>query len=261
MSIETFILGGVIAGFFAGMFGIGGGAVVIPILTHFYRSMGMNTTESIRLAFGTSLAAMAFTGASSFLSHKKNGNVDFFWFKKLMLPPVIGAAIGGLIAARVNGVWLAIGLSIMLGYFGIKLILQREQEVEAWPWLEKYSHAAGLFSGLTYSLAGMGGASVMTFYLTKVGVPLRKAIGTATGLILPISIGTIIGFGVVAGLPHDWRWGYIDLYALLVLSPCAIIAAKVGVRVANFLPIKQLRKMFGFLMFLLAGKVLLDVFL
>ena len=101
----------------------------------------------------------------------------------------------------------------------------------------------------------------MTFYLTKVGVPLRKAIGTATGLILPISIGTIIGFGVVAGLPHDWRWGYIDLYALLVLSPCAIIAAKVGVRVANFLPIKQLLKMFGFLMFLLAGKVLLDVFL
>lgn len=81
-----FLLAGLTAGFFAGMFGIGGGAIVIPILVHVYRDAGMDMTEAIRLAFGTSLATMAFTGLSSYLSHRQRGNVDGAWLRKLMLP-------------------------------------------------------------------------------------------------------------------------------------------------------------------------------
>lgn len=257
MLLGFFLLAGVTAGFFAGMFGIGGGAIVIPILVHVYRGAGMDMTESIRLAFGTSLATMAFTGLSSFLSHKKRGNVDYGWLKKLMLPSGIGALVGGLIASRVPGGWLAFGLALMLGYFGIKLLVQRSDAIEVWPSLEKLRYVAGFFSGLTYSLAGMGGASVVTFYLSKVGLPLRVAIGTATGIILPISLGAIIGFGLTAGMPHDWRWGYIDLQALLALSLCSILASKLGVKIAGWMPIAALRKGFGFFMLVLAGKTLL----
>ena len=255
----TFILGGLAAGFLAGMFGIGGGAIVIPVLIHIYKTNGMESTEAIRLAFGTSLATMAFTGISSFLSHKKHGNVDFIWFKKLFLPAGVGAFFGAILAARLPGAWLAVGLSMMLGYFGIKLLVQREQASTNSPLFTRFSHVAGFFSGATYSLAGMGGASVMTFYLTKVGLPLRAAIGTATGVILPISVGAIIGFGITAGSPHAWRWGYIDLYALLIMSVCSIVASKLGVKASAALPTAQLRKVFGLFMFGLAIKTLLAV--
>ena len=254
--IFAFIIGGMTAGFLAGMFGIGGGAIVIPLLIHIYKQYGMESTEAIRLAFGTSLATMAFTGLSSFLSHRKRDNIDPVWLKKLFFPAGIGATIGAIIAAHIPGIWLTIGLSCMLAYFGIKLLSQREQISSESPLLIRLHHVAGLFSGISYSLAGLGGASVITFYLTHVGLSLRKAIGTATGVILPISVGAMIGFGITAGLPHHWRWGYIDLHALLIISICSVIASKLGVRTAASLPTLHLRKLFGVFMLALAIKTI-----
>ncbi|MBC7857775.1 MAG: sulfite exporter TauE/SafE family protein [Burkholderiaceae bacterium] len=255
------ILGGVAAGFLAGMFGIGGGAIVIPVLIYIYKSGGMDATEAIRLAFGTSLATMAFTGLSSFLSHWQRDNVDFSWLKKLFLPAGLGATAGALLAARMPGAWLALGLSLMLAYFGLKLLAQREQTSSASPLFLRFHMLAGVLSGVAYSLAGMGGASVVTFYLCNVGLSLRKAIGTATGVILPISLGAIIGFGVTAGSPHDWRWGYIDLHALLVMGSCSVVASKLGVKAAAVLPTPALRKIFGVFMMGLAVKTVYTVLL
>lgn len=250
------ILAGAAAGFLAGIFGIGGGAIVIPALIYLYKSTGMDATEAIRLAFGTSLATMAFTGLSSFLSHWQRDNVDVSWLKKLFIPAGLGATAGALVAARVPGGWLALGLSLMLAYFGLKLLVQREPAIAASPVFVRYHTVAGALSGVAYSLAGMGGASVVTFYLTNVGLPIRKAIGTATGVILPISLGAIIGFGVTAGSPHDWRWGYIDLYALLVMSVCSVVASKLGVKAAAVLSTPILRKLFGLFMVGLASKTM-----
>jgi len=255
------ILIGMAAGFLAGMFGIGGGAIVIPVLIYIYKSGGMDATEAIRLAFGTSLATMAFTGLSSFLSHWQRGNVDVSWLKKLFLPAGLGATAGALLAARMPGAWLALGLSLMLAYFGLKLLLQREQTSSATPQFLRFHMLAGVLSGVAYSLAGMGGASVVTFYLCNVGLSLRKAIGTATGVILPISLGAIVGFGVTAGSPHDWRWGYIDLYAMLVMSICSVVASKLGVKAAALMPTPLLRKVFGVFMVGLAAKTVYSVLL
>lgn len=250
----TLIIGGVVAGLLAGLFGIGGGALVIPILIGVYNSAGLSSTESIRLAFGTSLAIMAFTGLSSFLSHLKAGNVDLAWFKKLYLAAGIGAFLGALIATHIPGAWLSITLAGMLFYFGIKLLGLLRGSLEASPMFARFYGIAGLFSGATYSLAGLGGASVITFYLMKVGLPLRRAIGTATGVILPISVGAVLGFGITSGFPHDWRWGYVDLYALLIMSACSIPVSKLGVRLAGIIPTERLRKAFGLFMVGLAIK-------
>jgi uncharacterized protein len=254
------IMGGITAGFLAGLFGIGGGAIVIPVLFNIYKHGGMGSTESIRLAFGTSLAAMAFTGLSSFLSHRQRGNVDSIWLKKLFFPAGVGAAAGAILASRIPGAWLAVGLAIMLAYFGVKMLVKGERSSSQSPVLNQFHYLAGLISGIAYSLAGMGGASMITFYLTHVGLPLKKAIGTATGVILPISVGAIIGFGVTAGLPHDWRWGYIDLYALLVMSICSVIASRLGVKAAAALPTTKLRMAFGIFMVGLSIKTIVDVF-
>lgn len=254
------IAGGTTAGFLAGMFGIGGGAIVIPVLIHIYKNQGLPATEAIRLSFGTSLATMAFTGLSSFLSHHKRGNVDFAWVRRLFLPAGVGSAAGALLASRIPGGWLAFGLSCMLAYFGARLLFNKEESVLASPVLASLSPLAGLLSGVAYSLAGMGGASVITFYLTHVGLPLKRAIGTATGVILPISLGAIVGFGITADSPHDWRWGYIDLHALLVLSICAVIASRLGVRAAAALPVARLRSIFGLFMLGLSARTVADIF-
>lgn len=248
------ILVGMAAGFLAGMFGIGGGAIVIPMLMYLYKSGGMDATEAIRLAFGTSLATMAFTGLSSFLSHWQRDNVDMAWLKKLFLPAGIGATAGALLATRISGVWLALGLSLMLAYFGLKLLRQGEPTRSPSPLFQRFYRLAGALSGITYSLAGMGGASLVSFYLLMVGLPLRLAIGTTTGVILPIALGAIIGFGITAGVPHDWRWGYIDLHALLIMGLCSVIASKLGVRAAAAMPTPLLRKIFGVFMIALAFK-------
>lgn len=252
--MTALMFGGIIAGLLAGMFGIGGGALVIPILIGIYKADGMNSTESIRLAFGTSMAIMAFTGLSSFLSQIKAGNVDLDWFKKLYLASGIGAFTGALIATQIPGVWLSIALTAILFYFGIKLLGLLSDIVKGSPLFARFYILAGFFSGATYSLAGLGGASLTTFYLLKVGLPLRKAIGTATGIILPISLGAVMGFGLSSGMPHDWRWGYIDLYALLLMSLCSIPCSKIGVKLATLISISYLRKAFGLLMIGLAIK-------
>lgn len=252
--LASLIVSAILAGLLAGLFGIGGGALLIPILIAIYKSSGMNPTDSIRLAFGTSLAIMAFTGLSSFLSHMKAGNVDLAWFKKLYLASGIGAFLGALVATRIPGIWLTIALAGMLFYFGIKLLGLFSRGLEASPIFARFYPVAGFFSGAMYSLAGLGGASVMTFYLMKVGLPLRRAIGTATGVILPISVGAVLGFGITSGAPHDWRWGYIDLYTLLVMSLCSVPASKLGVRLAGLISTAHLRKAFGLLMVGLAIK-------
>jgi uncharacterized membrane protein YfcA len=243
------IAAGVAAGFMAGIFGIGGGAIVIPVLMYLYQSGGMENNEAIRLAFGTSLATMAFTGMASFLSHCERGNVDFVWLKKLCIPAGLGATAGALVATRIPGVWLALGLALMLAYFGFKLLIQREHDGTVSVAFVRFRVAAGVLSGVAYSLAGMGGASVITFFLTHVGLPIRRAIGTATGVILPISLGAMIA-------PHDWRWGYIDLHALLVMSVCAVVASRFGVWAAAALPTLVLRRGFGLFMMGLAGKTI-----
>jgi len=252
--------GGAAAGFLAGMFGIGGGALVIPILLYIYRDAGLDSTEGIRLAFGTSLAAMAFTGLSSYLSHRRHANVDTAWLRKLFWPAGIGATCGAVLASHIPGIWLALGLSAMLAWFGAKLLFRHERASTHSAALLRFHPAAGFFSGVAYALAGMGGASVITFYLSHVGLPLRRAIGTATGVILPISAGAIIGFGVTAGWPHGWRWGYIDLHALLVMSPCSIVAARLGVKAAAALPAHHLRKAFGLFMMALSIRTVVAVF-
>ena len=216
------LVGGLIAGLLAGLFGIGGGAVLIPMLIAVYKAAGMDVNDCVRLAFGTSLAIMAFTGLSSFLSHSKAGNVEWAWFRKLYLAAGLGAFVGALLATKIAGQWLAIALASMLFYFGLKLLGLQPTILTTSRKFASFYRFAGFLSGATYSLAGLGGASVMTFYLMKVGLPLRKAIGTATGVILPISIGAVLGFGFTSGVPHDWRWGYIDLYALLLVSLGAV---------------------------------------
>lgn len=250
---------GATAGFFAGMFGIGGGAIVIPVLIHIYKDGGIDPTEAIRLAFGTSLAAMAFTGLSSFVGHRKQGNVDAVWIRKLVLPAGLGALAGAVFARHVPGMWLAICLSAMLAYFGAKLLIPGNPVCKESSLFVRFHHLAGLLSGVAYSLAGMGGASVVTFYLSSVGLPLKKAIGTSTGVILPISVGAIIGFGITAGWPHDWRWGYIDLYALPILGAFAIVFSRLGVKTASVLPTQYLRKFFGVFMLVLAAKTILTI--
>ncbi|MEQ9106105.1 MAG: sulfite exporter TauE/SafE family protein [Limnobacter sp.] len=253
------IVVGAAAGFFAGMFGIGGGAIVIPVLIHIYNDSGIDPTEAIRLAFGTSLAAMAFTGFSSFVCHRRQGNVDSVWIRKLVFPAGLGALVGAVFARHVPGVWLAICLSVMLGYFGVKLLMSRNPVCKESPLFVRFHQVAGLLSGVAYSLAGMGGASVVTFYLSSVGLPLKKAIGTSTGVILPISVGAIVGFGITAGWPHDWRWGYIDLYALPILGAFAIVFSRFGVKAASVLPTQYLRRFFGAFMLALAAKTLLTI--
>jgi len=252
--------GGTAAGFLAGMFGIGGGALVIPILIYIYRDAGLNPTEGIRLAFGTSLATMAFTGLSSYLSQRRRANVDAVWLRKLFWPAGIGATCGAVLASHIPGIWLALGLSAMLAWFGVNLVFRQERPSSQSTVLLRFHSLAGFFSGVAYALAGMGGASVVTFYLTHVGLPLRRAIGTATGVILPISVGAIIGFGVTAGWPHGWRWGYIDLHALLVMSLCSIVAARLGVKAAAALPTHRLRRAFGLFMVALSIRTVVTVF-
>jgi uncharacterized membrane protein YfcA len=249
------IAGGVISGLLAGLFGIGGGAVIVPVLYEVFRILGVADEVRMQLCVGTSLAIIVPTTVGSYLAHRARSATIPQIVRIWTLPAVAGVAVGSLTAALAPAAVLKIAFVLVASIIAAKLLLGRETWRIASELPGRVAMAVyGFLIGLTSSMMGAAGGSISSMVLTLYGKPIHAAVATSAGVGVPITIAGTLGY-VLAGLPHQVSLpplsiGFVSLIGVVLMAPISAAAAPLGARLAHTLPRRQLEIAFG--IFLLA---------
>ncbi|MWN32757.1 MULTISPECIES: sulfite exporter TauE/SafE family protein [unclassified Gilliamella] len=258
-----FLCIGAAAGLLAGMFGVGGGALIVPALIFTLSYFNLGEAWINHIAIATSLATIIGTSLSSSYIHNKNHNIQWPILKKMVLGCIIGTLCGSYMTPYIPGNWLKWIFILFLIYVSVKFILQidKKQENQFSKDISFNNYIfvfAGTVIGIFSALVGVGGGVLVIPFLKRCGVDMRKAIGTSAAFTLPVAIGGTIGY-IIAGwnnsqLPQ-YCLGFVYLPAALVIMLASIPMAKVGVQIAQKLSIKKLIRFFGLFLLLLAIKL------
>jgi uncharacterized membrane protein YfcA len=232
---------GTFAGVLAGVLGIGGGVIVVPVLGMLFARLGFLPDVVQHLAVGTSLACIVFTSLSSMRAHHGHGGVNWPTVRQLSLVIVAGTLSGAWLAARMSTLTLRWVFVVFL-FFGIAV-------------------AAGLIGCLS-SMVGIGGGSMLVPLLLWNGAPMRTAIGTsaALGFLIALSgtVGSVVNGVSMATLP-DYSLGFVYLPALAGIAVFSMMTAPMGAWLAQRLPVPLLRRSFAVLLIVMAVKLLADL--
>ncbi|MDD9301846.1 MAG: sulfite exporter TauE/SafE family protein [Desulfobacter sp.] len=250
---------GGIAGVLAGLLGIGGGLVIVPMLTFIFTAQGIDHGLLLHMALGTSLASILFTSVSSMRSHHKRGAVAW---------NVLAKITPGILVGTFGGSWIASMLStnFLKGFFGVFLIYVATQMlmgIKPKPNREIPGtfgiFFAGNIIGVFSSLVGIGGGTLSVPFLVWCNTKIHKAIGTSAAIGLPIAVAGTIGYVVnglnVHGLP-PFCLGFVNLKALAGIVAASVLTAPIGVRLAHSLSIDKLKRIFAILLYVVGAKML-----
>ena len=256
-------IGGV-AGILAGLLGIGGGLVIVPMLVAcFGWQQGFPANSIMHLALGTSMASIVFTSVSSFLSHHKRGAVLWPVVRRITPGILVGTLGGTFLASSLPSRFLQGFFSIFLVYVGLQMVRNlRPEPSRQLPGLAVMFGAGGII-GVISSLVGIGGGTLSVPFMLWCNIGVHQAIGTSAAIGFPIAVAGTVGFIVngLAGPPLPVHsLGYVYLPALVGLVAASVVTAPFGVRLAHRLPVPKLKRGFAYLLFATAGKMLWGVF-
>jgi uncharacterized membrane protein YfcA len=250
---------GAAVGFLAGLLGIGGGAVMVPLLVFVFTAQGLPGEQILHIALGTAMATIMFTSIASMRAHHAHGAVDWKIARALAPGILAGSFSAALLAGFIPTRPLALIFTVLVFYAATQILFDlRPKSTRDLP------GAAGLFCagaviGAVSSLMAAGGAFLCIPFLAWCSVPLRRAIGTSTAVGLPIAVAGAAGYilqGLFAeGLPQ-WTLGYVYLPALVLVAAASMLAAPWGARVAHRLPVKRLRVAVALLLYAVALRLL-----
>jgi uncharacterized membrane protein YfcA len=250
---------GLIAGTVAGLLGVGGGIVLVPVLYQALGFLGVDEAVRMPVAVATSLATIIPTSIRSTLSHNKKGAVDWDVLKAWALPTVAGVLIGTWLAGVVGGKGLTGVFAGGAGALGLFMLLGREEwrigtgvpvGAASWP--------LGFFNGALSVMMGIGGGTFGVTIMTLFGAAIHRAVATAAGfgliIAVPGTIGMIVSGWNAQGLP-PFSLGYVSLIGLALIVPATIISAPWGVALAHSLSRRALRLAFGTFLCLTAARM------
>lgn len=262
MIFETalYLLLGAFVGLLAGLLGVGGGLVIVPVLAAIFAYNGMPYDIIMHLALGTSLASIFFTSISSVYSHHKHAAVSWQWAVKLTPGILLGAWCGGLFAGILSSDILkpvfAVFELLVAAYMllGIKTTSHNKS-----PSLANFS-VSGTIIGFVSSVVGIGGGSLTVPWLMWHGSSIHKAIATSAAVGFPIAVGGTISY-LYAGWNHahlpQYSIGYIYLPALISIIFSSVLFAPLGANLAHKLEVQKLKRFFGILLIALATYLLI----
>jgi uncharacterized membrane protein YfcA len=261
MDLLTLLLAGAVAGLVAGLLGIGGGVIIVPVLSLVFVRQGVDPEQIIKVAVGTSLATIVVTALSSIWAHHRHGAVRWPLFR-VMTPGVVGGSlIGAWIADLLPGHWLTIAFILFLSGVSLQMAKGTATGHRRLPGNGALRSASALV-GVLSALMGIGGGTLHVPYLSRYGVPLKQAIATAAALGLPLAIASTVGF-IIAGLDEAGRpeqsLGYVNLPAFAGVVGASILFAPLGARLAHRLPDRLLKRVFAVFLFLLALRMAYDL--
>lgn len=249
---------GLLAGFAAGIFGIGGGFVVVPALFVVLPLLGGVPSEYAHVAIGTSAATIIVTSIRSLRAHARRGAVDFQVLKTWAPWIVLGTGIGVWCADRVDGHVLtlifAVGVALMSLNFLVPRLGNRVVSEDMPGGALRIAIAGGL--GTFSALLGIGGGTIAIMVMTLCGRSIHRAIATASGIGTLIAVPSAIGFALIGlrtpGLPWG-SLGYVNLPAAAAVASMSMLTAPLGVAAAHSLPAAPLKRVFGLYLLLIAA--------
>jgi uncharacterized membrane protein YfcA len=249
---------GVIAGLLAGVFGVGGGVIAVPVLFEVFRFMEVPDAVHMQMCIGTSLAIMAPTNIRSYLAHRATGAVLTDVVRQWTPGVIVGIAIGSLVAIVAPSPVFKIAFIIIAGLIAGSLLFAPDRwrlgdDLPKHPLTRLYGLAVGLMAALT----GVSGGSLCTMVLTLYGKPIHQAVATSAGIVVPITLAGTVGY-VLAGLPHQallppLSIGFVSLIGFVLMAPLSSLAAPYGAKLAHALSKRALEIAFG--LFLLAASL------
>ncbi|MEN8140441.1 MAG: sulfite exporter TauE/SafE family protein [Thermodesulfobacteriota bacterium] len=256
----AYALTGGIAGLLAGLLGIGGGLVIVPLLLLLFSWQGMESEYVMHLALGTSLATIVFTAAASAYAHHHHGAVRWPLVAKISPGIICGTLAGSWLAARLATGPLQLFFAAFLFLVALQLLLEiRPVVTRSLPGPGGMFGAGGVV-GLISSLAGIGGGSMTVPFLLWSKIPIHQAIGTAAAIGLPLGLagtgGYVINGWQLAGLP-PLAVGFVYLPAMLVISAATVVTAPLGASLAHSLSGPGMRRIFAVLLIIVATKMVL----
>ncbi|EKU55087.1 sulfite exporter TauE/SafE [Acinetobacter sp. WC-323] len=241
---------GAIAGFAAGLFGVGGGLIIVPILYIVFTQMNYDPNVIMHIAVGTSLATIIVTSISSVTAHHKKGAVLWSVFRNLAPGLVVGSFLGAGIADLMSGQHLQLVIGVFAVWMAYKMFKGAHAVVDPNRHLPSAALqlAAGGGIGVASAIFGIGGGSLTVPYLNRHGVVMQKAVATSAACGLPIAVAGALGFmwfGAKEQVNVPNTIGYVHVYAFLGISVMSFITAKFGAKVAHRLSPAMLKKCFA----------------
>jgi uncharacterized protein len=253
---------GAAVGFFAGLLGIGGGAIMVPLLVMVFEAQGLPKAQLMHLAVASGMASILFTSVSSMRAHAVRGSVR--WDLALALTPgiLIGGLLGSSLTAWISTQVFATLFTVVVFFAATNILIDRKPKPSRQLPGAMGAALAGFVISFVSSLAALGGAFLTIPFALYCNVPMLQAIGTSAIVGFPIALAGSIGF-IVAGWgksglpPHSI--GYVYLPAVLGMTLASVLTAPLGAATAHRLPTKRLKQVFALLLYGLATKMLVSL--
>ncbi len=253
---------GAVVGLLAGMLGIGGGAIMVPLLAGLLEAQGIPRSHVVHLAVGTSMATILFTSISSVRAHQRRGAVRWEVVRRITPGILSGGLAGSLAAGLVSSRGLALFFALLVYAVGTNMLLDRKPRANReLPGRFGMFAVGAVISGLS-SLMAIGGAAMTVPFMLFCNVSAIQAVGTASAIGFPIALGGTVGYvasGLLEGGLPPGSLGYVYSPALAGISLASVLTAPLGARLAHSLPMKRLKQLFALLLFLLATRMLVRV--
>ncbi len=255
---------GIIVGILAGLFGIGGGAVIVPVLYEVFRVLNVPEDVRIQMCIGTSLAIIVPTTVRSYIGHKKKSAVIPKVVRVWTLPAITGVAIGSLTAAYAPSPVFKIAFVVFAAFISMRMFFGGHR----WSLGNELPHGLvlkiyGFITGLFSSLVGVSGGAVSNAVLTLYGQSMQRAVATSAGIGVPITIAGTIGY-ILAGFRHmselpPLSIGFVSLIGFVLMAPVSSYTATYGVQLAHWMPRRNLELAFGIFLLLVALRFLMSL--
>lgn len=250
---------GLATGFVAGLLGVGGGLIIVPVLIMQLHAAGLAPGIEAQIALGTSLAVIVFTSLSSVRAHHRHGAVEWPLVRRIAGGALVGTLVGALLAARVPGQVLKLFFVVFLIYASIQMWLDFKPAAHRTLPGSVRSTAAGGLIGAVSSWVGIGGGTLSVPFMLWHNVPLHRAIATSAAIGFPIALAGAVGY-VIGGwsspdLPPG-SLGFVYLPALVSIVLGSVLTAPLGARTTHRLPVRRLKRVFALLLAVLAVRMI-----
>jgi len=253
------LLSGAIAGLLAGLLGVGGGIIIVPVLVWILHTHPtIPTTSLMQIAIGTSLATIVITSTSSILAHHRRGAIRWPIMKQLTPGLIIGVWLGALIADNLPSDTLRVIFAIFILIIAAQLSFGAQpaphRQLPAWPGMS----STGLLIGTISAIVGIGGGSLTVPFLVWCNVPIRNAVATSAACGFPIAFAGALGF-IITGwnMAIPYSSGYIYWPAFLAIASTSLLFAPLGAQLTHTIPVTTLKKFFAGFLALVGIKMLL----